>query len=305
MKKRYVTVLLTMIGIWMFGIQTFGYWEEDSNGWRYQQPDGTYIADAWEWIDGNFDRLAELYYFTEDGYCLQGGIKDGRTLDENGAWTYRGVVQQWDLRELTGWYRLNGETMYMEEDGNIWRERITPDNIYVDNVGWKVWDSGIDEAMMAEKSRDCRYIVINKSTHYLERWENGEKTHSFVISSGYNKGDKVQSGDKRTPEGEFYVCQKNPNSNYHQALVLNYPTIEDAKRGLETGLINQGQHDAIVSANQRGGSPNWYTKLGGLIEIHGNRQPTDATQGCVGMRNEDVEILYAVTKVGDKVLIIP
>jgi lipoprotein-anchoring transpeptidase ErfK/SrfK len=42
-----------------------------------------------------------------------------------------------------------------------------------------------------------------------------------------------------------------------------------------------------------------------LIEIHGNRQPTDATHGCVGMRNEDVEILYAVTDVGDKVLILP
>ena len=113
------------------------------------------------------------------------------------------------------------------------------------------------------------------------------------------------SGDMKTPEGEFYVCRKVPWSSYHLGLALNYPTIEDAERGLADGLIMQKEHDSIVRANERGGTPNFYTNLGGLIEIHGNRQPVDATHGCVGMRNEDVEILYAVTEVGDKVLILP
>lgn len=305
--KRYrgITVLLVLIATLLMSNQAFGYWTENSYGWRYRQPDGTYILDAWEWIDGDFDGYAELYYFDKAGYCVQNGIKNGLTLNSDGAWTYQGVVQKWCLKNLTGWYRLNGDTMYLEEEGNIWRERITPDNIYVDNLGWKVLDSDIDEAMMAEKSKDCRYIVINKTSHYLERWENGEKTHSFLISSGYNEGDKVLSGDMKTPEGEFYICRKVPNSNYHLALALNYPTIEDAERGLETGLINKAQRDEIVYANERGGTPNWYTALGGLIEIHGNRQPTDATSGCVGMRDEDIDILYPLMQVGDKVLILP
>ena len=109
----------------------------------------------------------------------------------------------------------------------------------------------------------------------------------------------------KTPEGEFYICRKVPHSNYHLALALNYPTIEDADRGLEMGLITKRQRDEIVYANERGGTPNWYTKLGGLIEIHGNRQPTDATHGCVGMRDEDIDILYPLMDVGDKVLILP
>ena len=71
------------------------------------------------------------------------------------------------------------------------------------------------------------------------------------------------------------------------------------------GLITKRQRDEIVYANERGGTPNWYTKLGGLIEIHGNRQPTDATHGCVGMRDEDIDILYPLMDVGDKVLILP
>ena len=304
-KHKKLVGILALIGTMFLSTQAFGYWIEDEHGWKFLRPDGSYIEKSLEWIDGNFDGRAEMYYFDQDGYCLQNGIKNGKKFNADGAWEYRGMVQSWDLRNLTGWYRLNGELMYLEEEGNIWRERITPDNVFVDHLGWKVTDSGIDEIMMAEKSADCTYVVIDKSTHFLERWEKGEKTHSFVISSGYAKGDKVMSGDMKTPEGEFYVCRKVPWSSYHLGLALNYPTIEDAERGLADGLITQKEHDSIVRANERGGTPSFYTNLGGLIEIHGNRQPVDATHGCVGMRNEDVEILYEVTDVGDKVLILP
>lgn len=297
--------MLAIAGALLLQIQTFAYWIEDETGWKFMRSDGSYIEESFEWIDGNFDGFAEMYYFDADGYCLQNKMKNGRTFNADGAWVYRGKIQSWDLRNLTGWYCLNGEEMYLENEGNIWRERITPDNIYVDTNGWKVLNSGIDEAMMAEKSKDCRYIVINKSSHYLERWENGEKTHSFIISSGYAKGDKAESGDMKTPEGEFYVCYKVPWSSYHLGLALNYPTIEDAERGLAAGLITEKEHDSIVRANERGLTPNFNTRLGGYIEIHGNRQIVNASQGCIGMRNEDVEILYAVTSVGDKVLILP
>lgn len=298
-------ITLAVLGVFLLGGQAFGYWIQDENGWKFERSDGSFITGGWEWIDGNFDCYAEMYYFDEDGYCLLNGIKNGLNVNENGAWTYRNVVQSWNLKNLQGWYRLNGETMYLDMDGNIWRERITPDNIYVDDYGSKVMDSGIDEAMMAEKSKDCRYIVMSKRSHFLERWENGVKTHTFVISSGYGKGDKEKSGDMKTPEGEFYICKKVPNSSYHLALALNYPTIEDAERGLASGLITKKQYDRIVYENERGRTPDWNTALGGAIEIHGNRQITDATRGCVGMRDEDMDILYPLMSVGDRVLILP
>ena len=303
--KSVTVAALAMIGAFLFCGQAFCYWIEDECGWKYMRPNGDYITGTWEWIDGDFDGYAQLYYFDEAGYCFQNGIKDGRNVNEDGAWTYRNVVQSWDMDQLRGWYRLNGDTMYLEDEGNIWRERITPDNIYVDNLGWKVTESEIDEAMMAEKSKDCRYIVISKSAHFLERWENGEKTHEFVISSGYAKGDKEKSGDMKTPEGEFFICRKVPNSRSYLALALNYPTIEEAERGLASGLITQSQYSSIVSDNKNGRTPNWYTALGGAIEIHGNRQITDATRGCVGMRDEDIAVLYPLMEVGDKVLILP
>lgn len=306
MKKNWKKIgLFAVLWMLMCHFQVQAYWEESEQGWQYMCPDGSYITDRWEWIDGDFDGYAELYYFDESGFCLQNCVKDGRNLNKDGAWVYQGTVQKWCLKNLTGWYRLNGERMYLEAEGNIWRERITPDNIYVDHLGWKVTESDIDQEDMAERSKESCWIVISKNAHFLERWENGEKTHSFVISSGYNKGDKVLSGDMKTPEGEFYICRKVPYSNYHLALALNYPTIEDAERGLEAGLITKRQRDAIVYENERGGTPNWYTNLGGLIEIHGNRQPVDASHGCVGMRDEDIDILYPLMDVGDKVLILP
>lgn len=304
-KKLRKILLLAALGTVLWCSRAFAYWEETEFGWQYMRPDGTYIKNAWEWIDGDFDGYAELYYFDSSGYCVQNGMKNGRNLNGDGAWTYHGVVQSWCLKNLTGWYRLNGGLMYLEQDGNIWRNRITPDNIYVNQLGWRVTESGIDEAEMAKKSQDGRLIVISKSAHVLERWENGKKTHSFVISSGYGKGDKEQSGDKKTPEGEFYICKKVPNSAYHLALALNYPTEEDAERGLKSGLITEEQYKSIRRANQEGATPNWYTRLGGEIEIHGNRQITDATRGCVGMRDEDIEILYSFMEVGDPVLILP
>ena len=157
--RKVKIAVLAVMGVFLLCGQAFGYWVENDYGWRFRQPDGTYVLDEWEWIDGDFDGYAELYYFGKDGYCLQNGIKDGMNVNEDGAWTYHGVVQKWNLKGLTGWYALNGDTMYLEEEGNIWRERITPDNIYVDNLGWKVTESGIDEEEMAERSKDGRNLL--------------------------------------------------------------------------------------------------------------------------------------------------
>lgn len=307
MKKRRIIKIgaLALLGTMLLGGQAYANWKLDATGWQFVMQDGTVMKNRWEWIDGNFDGYAELYYLDSDGYCLLDGVKDGKSVNENGAWTQHGVVQTWDLRNLQGWYQLNGGEVYLDSDGMIWRDRVTPDNFYVDEDGRKVTDSGIDEEMMAEKSQGQRYIVICKSSHHLELWNNGVKTHSFIITSGELEGDKERERDKRTPEGEFYVCKKVPNSQYHLALALNYPTIEDAERGLRDGLITQAQYNGIVAANERGEMPNWYTPLGGEIEIHGYRQPTDATRGCIGMRNEDIELLYSLVSKNDKVLILP
>ena len=72
-----------------------GVWEQDGPGWKYKREDGTYIQDAWEWIDGNGDWEYECYYFNGNGHCLQGAkTPDGYAVNSQGAWTENGIVQK-------------------------------------------------------------------------------------------------------------------------------------------------------------------------------------------------------------------
>ena len=113
-----------------------------------------------------------------------------------------------------------------------------------------------------------------------------------------------RQGDEITPSGSFYVCTRNDKSKYYLALGLSYPNIEDAERGLSTGLITQEQYQAIVDANKAGVTPPWDTPLGGAIEIHGN-QGDRGTAGCIAMTNDVMDILWSYCAVGVPVTIGP
>ena len=79
-----------------------GQWMQGNSGWWYQNDDGSYPVNCWQWIDGNGDGLAECYYFNANGYCLMNGqTPDGNFVDASGAWTVGGVVQT-QLVNLSG-----------------------------------------------------------------------------------------------------------------------------------------------------------------------------------------------------------
>ena len=70
----------------------------------------------------------------------------------------------------------------------------------------------------------------------------------------------------------------------------SYPNIEDAERGLRTGLITRAQHDQIVGAIKEKPVRS-YTPLGGLIYIHGTERGV-IDRGGVALENEDIKELY-------------
>ena len=72
-----------------------GEWKTADNGkWWYDNGDGSYTSNGWQWIDGNGDGVAESYYFDGNGYLLTNTTTpDGYTVDENGVWKVNGVVQ--------------------------------------------------------------------------------------------------------------------------------------------------------------------------------------------------------------------
>lgn len=149
-------------------------------------------------------------------------------------------------------------------------------------------------------------IVISKSERRLYLYSKSTVVRSYRIGLGFQPtGHKVREGDGRTPEGEYYVCVKNPNSRYYLSLGLSYPDIGDANRGLRDGLITRRQYDEIVQAINGGRRPPWNTPLGGEIFIHGNGAKSDWTLGCIALENRDVRELYDAVPVGTPVVIQP
>ena len=148
-------------------------------------------------------------------------------------------------------------------------------------------------------------IVIEKSAHVLSVYDADREVKVYRAAFGPGRGDKVREGDRRTPEGEFYVCCKNPRSRFVLSLGLSYPNVEDAARGLRDGLITRDQHDAIVAAIRSGGQPPWKTPLGGEIMIHGNGSDRDWTLGCVALDDDDIRELYPAVGIGTPVTILP
>ena len=86
-------------------------------------------------------------------------------------------------------------------------------------------------------------IVVSKSQRLLTAYgSDGRVLKVFPAIVGRSSvGTKEREGDERTPEGEYYVCFKNPQSRFHLSLGLSYPSRGDAERGLERGTIGLGQ----------------------------------------------------------------
>ena len=67
---------------------------ENQNNWWYDNGDGTYANNGWQWIDGNNDGTAECYYFDTNGWLLTNTVTpDGFNVNADGAWVNNGQVE--------------------------------------------------------------------------------------------------------------------------------------------------------------------------------------------------------------------
>jgi len=95
MKKRLITLAVAGCFTLSTAFTTFaGEWKQDTTGWWYQNDDGSYPVNTWQWIDGDGDGTSENYYFDGNGYCLMNTVTpDGMTVNGTGAWVIDGVLQ--------------------------------------------------------------------------------------------------------------------------------------------------------------------------------------------------------------------
>jgi murein L,D-transpeptidase YafK len=148
--------------------------------------------------------------------------------------------------------------------------------------------------------------VVKKSERKLFLFSGTKLVRTYHVGLGLSPvGDKVRQGDRRTPEGDFYIFTKNDKSAFYLSLGISYPNAAHAARGLRDGLITNAQYLAIMQALRAGTAPPQNTKLGGDIYIHGNGAGSDWTWGCVALDDRDIRELFKVIPVGTPVRIQP
>lgn len=148
-------------------------------------------------------------------------------------------------------------------------------------------------------------LLVDKSRKLLAVFDGQRLVKTYPVAVGAGRGDKRREGDRCTPEGEFYVCVKNPQSRYVLSLGLSYPRPADAERGLRAGQISTEQYDRILWAHRNGRQPPWNTPLGGEIMIHGRRDGGRQTLGCIALEDADIRELYPAIPRGTRVIIRP
>lgn len=168
-------------------------------------------------------------------------------------------------------------------------------------------------AYVRSRSLSNIWLQAQKTKGRLNVFAGSRLIKSFPADFGHNTQDtmKVQRGtltDKKhwvTPEGTFYIAQFNPQSEYYKAMILSYPTPQDAERGLEKKMITPAQHRAILEAHANFRLPPMNTALGGLIEIHGkgSGRRMNWTQGCIALRDIYMDELWTLVPLGAPVVV--
>ena len=141
------------------------------------------------------------------------------------------------------------------------------------------------------------YIVISKHTYELSVYDTKGWLVTYPVVFG-NKDlhDKMQEGDRETPEGNFKIVSKRVHEKWCRMMILDYPNQESIAK------FNQRKQQGILPVT---------AKIGGGVGIHGTWPHEDYaidnyedwTLGCISLKNEDVIELFNMTPVGTEVAI--
>ena len=133
-----------------------GEWQEDMNGWKYQNDDGSYCRNGWYWLDGDHDGWAQCYYFGNTGYAMTDyGRADGYEIDKNGAWSVNGVTQVKSVP--TDVEENDPEALEVYEEAQQLNETLKSENI---DVNYRITTSYLDETL--DMTMDMINMFISK-----------------------------------------------------------------------------------------------------------------------------------------------
>jgi murein L,D-transpeptidase YafK len=157
--------------------------------------------------------------------------------------------------------------------------------------GLATWDLWPTPALPAGAEADL--VVVHKTARRLDLYFRGSVLKSYAVSLGrHPNGPKRQQGDGKTPEGEYVLDYRKPDSSFYRALHISYPAPVD-----------------LAAARARGVAP------GGLVMVHGMKNGLgwlgrlhlafDWTDGCVAVTNREMDEIWRAVPDGTKIILKP
>ena len=122
-------------------------------------------------------------------------------------------------------------------------------------------------------------IVVWKEARQMALFHHDQVLMQVPVALGFEPvGHKQRRGDGRTPEGEYIIDRRNPNSAFHLSLGISYPEVHD-----------------WMTAKEAGDDP------GGDIFIHGKgpnhrKARGDWTAGCIAVTDRQMERIYSMVR---------
>lgn len=137
------------------------------------------------------------------------------------------------------------------------------------------------------------HIVIEKAARKMTLYRHGYPWKHYKIALGQGGlAPKQQEGDGLTPEGLYYIKNRNPQSIFYRSLRISYPNETDTMRakmmGVQPGgnIMIHGLHNDAVKRNRAKGKKDW-------------------TQGCIAVNDREIEDIWNSVADGTPVEIRP
>ncbi len=189
---------------------------------------------------------------------------------------------------VNGSIKLTEANEYISGTYTLARKNL--DDYFKHYSEWQEWATSTINA----SRKDGSYaIIVEKIPGVCNVYKGGKKKYTFDAEFGSNwLGDKMSRGDMATPEGKYMITKKLSGSStkYHKALMIDYPNKIDIQE------FNERLRNGKLPADAR---------IGDLIEIHGEGgKGANWTQGCIALKNEDMDLLFRYVSKGTPVTII-
>lgn len=252
-KKMFKVLCIAGILCLSATFPTYAEWISDNGSWRWQNTDGTYAENGWQWIDSNSDGIAECYYFDNGILLINAKTPDGYQVNKDGAWIKDNVVQTKSVLEDT------------QSTSSVQRDKTAAKNLFNEQEFLNTYRDYLDTLISYSQEDNNITVLTEMEKIKYEQLLVNLYGNTFCYPSDTGIGLKIQNNylyygelvnGKAEGHGKAYNANisKKRNAERYGYFVGEWHNDAPNGSGEEFSYLNNG-----ISTNHiKGNYVNWY-----------------------------------------------